>query len=366
MAMLFDKYRPKNLNEVVGQDISNGLERQIEQTGLPHTIISGKKGSDKVEFVYALSRTAFGEQFENNTEFASVEEFFSRTKNDLKDDPKFSRYFKEARQETKRLYQRYDIDKSAGSVSKENAFKQYIKTMSSNHPVGQANYRLLVLFEAERLSKNLQNALRRTIEKYGDNCRYAFIVTDLNNLIPALQSRCLHIPTKTTENTQKRIKKAIKQEKINITKEATKVLLYTTENDPIQSFLLLETLNSTTTQKITVEDIKKTMKQTTKTNIKQSLQKAVNGKTKQAIKKTDQLIYQENQKFDKLLQKWSKTINNLPLNDQTKAKIKIELAELDKNITQLPEDPNQKKKYGRTLYKQFLANINQQTKPNQT
>ncbi|WGI17609.1 hypothetical protein [Methanonatronarchaeum sp. AMET-Sl] len=361
MPLLFDKYRPQNLGEVANKEVAKGLEKQIEKTGLPHTIISGKKSSDKIEFAYALSKTAFGSQFENNTEFASVEEFFSRTKSDLKDDQKYSRYFREARRETKRLYRRYDIDKSAGSVSKENAFKQYIKTMSTNHPVN-ADYRLLVLFEAERLSRNLQNALRRTIEKYGDNCRYAFVVTALNDLIPALQSRCLHIPTTTTQNTHQRIKKAIQKEGIEITDEAIEALLYATQNDPIKSFLLLQAINTQKQQTIELKDIQKTIQQTNTKNIKESLMKAIEGKTKEAIKKTDQLIYQENLRFDKLLEKWSQTTHNLPINDKTKAKIQIELAELDIDIRELPEDPNQKKKYGRALYKKFLANIHQPNK----
>jgi len=357
VTLLFDKYRPKDLGEVANQEVARGLERQIEESGLPHTVISGKRSSDKIEFVYALSRTAFGGQFENNTEFASVEEFFSRTKGDLKDDPKFARYLREARKETRRLYKRYDIDKSSGSVSKEAAFKQYIKTMSTNHPVGGAEYRLLVLFEAERLSRNLQNALRRIIEKYGDNCRYSFVVTGLNDLIPALQSRCLHIPTTTKQNTQQRIKKAIKQEEIDITEEATEALLHTTNNDPIRSFLLLEALGSRFDRQIQIDDITEITKETIKSNIPGSLRCAVKGESREAIKLTDELVYDENMRYGKLLEGWSREIQDLPIDDETKARIKVMLAELDSDLRELPEDPNQRKKYGRALYKKFLSKV---------
>ena len=65
----------------------------------------------------------------------------------------------------------------------------------------QKSFKVIVITEANRLSKDAQHALRRTMEKYMASCRLILLTESVSKLIPALRSRCLGVrvsaPTET-------------------------------------------------------------------------------------------------------------------------------------------------------------------------
>ena len=61
------------------------------------------------------------------------------------------------------------------------------------NPEKQKQFKVIVISEANRLSKDAQHALRRTMEKYTAHCRLILVTESISKLIPALRSRCLGI-----------------------------------------------------------------------------------------------------------------------------------------------------------------------------
>jgi len=57
----------------------------------------------------------------------------------------------------------------------------------------QKSFKVIIISEANRLSKGAQHALRRTMEKYMAQCRLILLTESISKLIPALRSRCLGI-----------------------------------------------------------------------------------------------------------------------------------------------------------------------------
>lgn len=64
---------------------------------------------------------------------------------------------------------------------------------------------MLIINEADKLTREAQGALRRTMEKYMNNCRMILLATNLHRLIHPIRSRCLNlrIPAPSSEVIQR-------------------------------------------------------------------------------------------------------------------------------------------------------------------
>ena len=82
----------------------------------------------------------------------------------------------------------------------------------------QKNFKVIVLLEADKMTKEAQSALRRTMEKYSENCRIIMIVNDLSAIIDPIRSRCfsLRIPSPNEKEIKDVLNKINNIENINM------------------------------------------------------------------------------------------------------------------------------------------------------
>ena len=74
--------------------------------------------------------------------------------------------------------------------------QELIKTVASSNQLnkeGQREFKVVVLTEVDKLTKDAQHALRRTMEKYMATCRVILVTNSTSKVIPAIRSRCLAI-----------------------------------------------------------------------------------------------------------------------------------------------------------------------------
>ncbi len=52
---------------------------------------------------------------------------------------------------------------------------------------------VIIIVEGDKLTRDAQHALRRTMEKYVESCRIILCCNSTSRVIPAIRSRCLAI-----------------------------------------------------------------------------------------------------------------------------------------------------------------------------
>ncbi|CAK5011063.1 unnamed protein product [Meloidogyne enterolobii] len=215
-----EKYRPSSLSDLVSQEeIVNSISKMIAEDRLPHLLFYGPPGTGKTTTILAAARKMFplkgmkSRLLELN---ASDERGIDVVRN--------------------------KIVSFASSQGLQDVFSA-TNTTSAKRPI-----KLVILDEADAMTKDAQNALRRIIEKlklfsfnffqliylrYTDSTRFCIICNYLSKIIPALQSRCTRFrfaPLK-QEQVMPRIDYIIQKEELNVTDDGKDALFKLSKGD---------------------------------------------------------------------------------------------------------------------------------------
>jgi len=146
-----EKYRPKRIADVVGQyNFTIDAEGWIQnKEQMPNLLLYGVAGVGKTAAGIALANDILQEDVDNN--------FFEINASD------------DRRLETVR---------------------NQIKDIASTKRIGDAPFKIILLDEMDGMTKDAQNALKRIMERYADNCRFIITCNDRHRIIHPLQSRC--------------------------------------------------------------------------------------------------------------------------------------------------------------------------------
>ena len=149
MSLLTEKYRPRERSELVGNKIViDKIFTLVASGNVPHLILEGPAGTGKTSTALVIARTLFGEFFRSN--------FLEMNSSDAR-----------------------------GIETVRNEIKTFARTAPLN-----AEFKILLLDEADNMTNDAQQALRRTMERYSNICKFIFSVNNLEKLIDPIQSRC--------------------------------------------------------------------------------------------------------------------------------------------------------------------------------
>jgi len=105
--------------------------------------------------------------------------------------------------------------------------RDQVQTFASTRAIFSDGFKLIILDEADAMTNDAQNALRRIVEKYTDNVRFCIICNYLSKIIPALQSRCtrFRFAPLAAEQVLPRLDFVIEQENVIATDDGKKALM---------------------------------------------------------------------------------------------------------------------------------------------
>ncbi|KAJ2659753.1 Replication factor C (RF-C) subunit [Coemansia sp. RSA 1200] len=180
MALWIEKHRPATLDKLT---FHTGLTEHLKQLAgsgdLPHLLVYGPSGAGKRTRIAAVLREIYGPSADKLKVSQRVFETPSRRK--LEINIISSNYHIEVNPSDAGIYDRVIIQ----DLIKEIAQTQQVATSSAR------KFKVVVIHEADSLSRDAQHALRRTMEKYMANMRVVLCSTSTAKIIAPVQSRCL-------------------------------------------------------------------------------------------------------------------------------------------------------------------------------
>jgi replication factor C small subunit len=178
---------------VVGQEeVIKRLRSYVESGNLPHLLFSGPPGVGKTASAIAIAKDLFGETWSNNfTELNASDE--------------------------------RGID----------VVRNKIKNFARTSPLGEADFKIIFLDEADALTSDAQSALRRTMEKYTSTCRFILSCNYSSKIIEPIQSRCAvyRFSPISQEAILQRIEFIAEKEGFMITDEGMEAIIYVSHGD---------------------------------------------------------------------------------------------------------------------------------------
>ncbi|CAI9741350.1 replication factor C subunit 5-like [Octopus vulgaris] len=198
-----EKYRPQNLEELISHnDIVNTIKKFVSEDRLPHLLFYGPPGTGKTSTILAVAKQIY-----------SPKEFNSMV-----------------------LELNASDDRGIGIV------RENILSFASTRTIFKSGFKLVILDEADAMTRDAQNALRRVIEKFTENTRFCIICNYLSKIIPALQSRCtrFRFAPLSTDQMLPRLEHVIKQEGVNVTQDGMKAIVTLACGDMRRSLNILQ------------------------------------------------------------------------------------------------------------------------------
>ncbi|SDA02974.1 BZ3500_MvSof-1268-A1-R1_Chr11-1g03244 [Microbotryum saponariae] len=232
MSLLVDKHRPKSLDELQYHAQLSDRLRSLAQTDFPHTLFYGPSGAGKKTRIMCCLRELYGPGVEK----LRIEQrtFLTPSKRKIEINIVQSNYHIELTPSDAGNYDRSIIQE----ILKDIAQTQQVDLNAKKR------FKVVIINEADSLSRDAQSALRRTMEKFTANLRIILCANSTSRIIGPIRSRCLllRVGAPSEDEITKCLAYAAKKEKFTLPAHVSTLLARISEGNLRRALLSLEAL----------------------------------------------------------------------------------------------------------------------------
>ena len=289
-SIWIERFRPKNFDEIVGQDvIVKRIKAFVESKNIPHLLLAGPPGVGKSTIALVIAKELFGEYWMGNF-----------------------------------------VELNASSDRGINVIREDVKNFARTKSIGNVPFKIILLDEADSLTRDAQQALRRTMEQYSNTCRFILSANYSSRILSPIQSRCTIFRFKPLdkESINKIIDRVCKEEKLKVDDKAMEALMYVSSGDARRLENVMQSC-SMISNKITEDLVYEIVSAAKPKEIKEILEFAIEGKFSQAKEKLLDVMLKHGLSGLDIVKQIQGEIWNLKISDNRKIELIDKCGEIE-------------------------------------
>ena len=294
-----EKYRPSKLDEVIGQEhVVKSLKAYVKSGSIPHMLFAGPAGVGKTTCAIALAKEFYGDSWRQNFE-----------------------------------------ELNASDERGLDVVRGRIKDFARTAPIGGAPFKIIFLDEADALTPDAQAALRRTMERYSNTCRFILSCNYSSKIIEPIQSRCVVFRFSPIEekDMKKYLEKIAKNEGIQITEDGMKAIIYIANGDMRRAINILQVAASIS-KKIDEDVVYKMASVARPEKARKVIEYAINGNFMKARELIDKMMIEDGLSGEDIIKGLHSAVLETTLPEIKKAQIIDKMGEIEFRIVEGSND----------------------------